>query len=130
MILLGHKFIQSESLYHVTSIDAILNTPPSCTLFLNFKEENLDIITHAQNNNVPFALKVLNVTEVIYASSLGAKYIVLEKTLAKTAQEVAENYLFDAKILVEIQKDDEIEEMALLNIDGAIYPQAIIKINS
>jgi hypothetical protein len=126
VILLGHKFIQSESLYHVTSIDAIVNTPPSCTLFLNFKEENLDIISHAQNNNVTFALKVANITEVIYASSLGAKYIVVEKALAKTAQDIAENYLFDAKILVEIQKDEEIEGMALLNIDGVIYPQAII----
>jgi hypothetical protein len=50
--------------------------------------------------------------------------------LAKTAQNVAENYLFDAKILVLIEKEDEIEELALLGVDGVVFSNTIIKINS
>jgi hypothetical protein len=130
MILLGHHFIKSETLYHVTDVDAIFKTPPSSTLYIEFSETNLDIINHAHENSVPFALQVQTITELIYASSLEAKYIVVEKKLAKTAQEVAENYLFDAKILVKIHNDSEIEEMAFLSIDGVIYPNAIVKILS
>jgi hypothetical protein len=130
MILLGHKFLEAESLYHVRDIDAIMHTPPSATLYLEFSEENLDIIEHARANGVAFSLGASSITELIYASSLGAKYVLLNKSLAKIAQEIAETYLFDTKILVHIEKDKEIEEMALLGIDGVIYPNAIIKINS
>jgi hypothetical protein len=130
MILLGHKFIPSESLYHVEDIDAIEHTPPSSTLYLEFSQERLDIINHARVNNINFTLKVKNIKELIYASSLGAKYIIVPKNMAKTAQDIAENYLFDAKILVHTDDDKEIEEMALLGIDGLIYPNTIVKVNS
>jgi hypothetical protein len=130
MILLGHRFIQSKSLYHVEDIDAIEHTPPSSTLYLEFSQERLDIMNHARINNIAFALKINNIKELIYASSLEAKYVIVPKNMAKTAQDIAESYLFDTKILVHIDSDEEIEEMALLGIDGLIYPNAIVKVNS
>ena len=130
MLLFGHKFIPSESLYHTPNIESITNTPPSSIIYLDFSEENLDIIEHANSNQIEFALNVQDVTELIYASALGAKYILVSREIAKTAQDIAENYLFDAKILVHMTETDEIEEMALLGIDGVIFSNAIIKINS
>ena len=130
MLLFGHRFIASESLYHVQSIESISNTPPSSIIYLEFSEENLDIIEHANSNQIEFALNIQDITELIYASALGAKYILVSREMAKTAQDIAENYLFDAKILVHITDTDEIEEMALLGIDGVIFSNAIIKINS
>jgi len=130
MLLFGHRFIESENFYHITSREAIKNTPPSSTLFLEFSETNLDLINYAFKNSVSFALSINNVRELIYASSLNAKFIVVDKELAKTAQSIAENYLFDAKILVTLEDEDEIEEMAMLGLDGAIFSNAIIKINS
>jgi len=130
MIFFGHKFIKNESFYHIFDIDSILHTPPSSTVYLEFKEENLDIISHANLNNINLALKISTITELMYASALDAKYIVLSKEMAKNAQNIAENYLFDAKILVSIENDSEIEELATLGVDGVIYPNAIIKINS
>ena len=91
---------------------------------------NLDIINHAALNSMPIAIYAQNITHVVYASSLNASYIVVPRDLAKSAQNVAENYLFDAKILVLIEEEDEIEELALLGVDGTIFPNAIIKINS
>lgn len=128
MLLFGHRFIPSQSFYHISDIDSIIETPPSSTLYLKFSEENLDIITYMQENHLLFALSIKNITELIYASSLGASYIILDKELAKTAQKIAETYLFDAKILAVIEEEDEIEELALLGIDGAIFSNAIIKI--
>lgn len=130
MYLFGHRFIKSSSLYHVLSIDAIENTPPSSTLYLEFSEENLDIIQHMQLNQLPFALGVQNITQIIYASALNASYIVVTRELAKSAQEIANNYLFDAKILVHVEDENAIEELALIGVDGVIFSNAIIKVNS
>jgi len=130
MIFFGHRFIQSHCFYHIQSIEAIDNTPPSSTIFLEFSEKNLDIISFASKNTIPMALHVKNITELLYASSFDALYIVVEKELAKTAQNIAQDYLFDAKILVFVTQEDEIEELGLLGVDGVIFPNAIIKINS
>lgn len=130
MIFFGHRFLKNETLYHVFDIDSILHTPPSSTIYVEFDEKNLDIINHAVLNSVKIAIFAKNITEVLYASSLGASFIVVEKELAKSAQNIAENYLFDAKILALTEDEDEIEELALLGVDGAIFFNAIIKISS
>ncbi len=130
MLIFGHRFIDSKSFYHVPNIDAISNTPSNSTIYLDFSEDNLEIINYATSNEVILALGALNVTEVIYASALDASFIVVPKELAKIAQNIANNYLFDAKILVHISEEDEIEELTILGVDGVIFSNAIIKINS
>jgi len=127
MLLFGHRFIPSESFYHITTIDAISKTPPSSKVFLEFSEDNLDIIQHLTKNSVKFVLSVENIRELIYASSLEASYILVQKEIAKSAQNIAESYLFDAKILVSLEDEDQIEEMAMLNLDGVLFPSAIIR---
>jgi hypothetical protein len=79
---------------------------------------------------MPTAIYVKNLTEVLYASSLGASYIVVEEALAKSAQNLADNYLFDAKILALIESESAIEELALLGVDGVVFCDAIVKITS
>lgn len=128
MIFFGHRFIESENFYHINSIEAIDNTPPSSTIFLEFSEENLDIITFASQNSVPMALHVRNITELLYASSLGALFIIVEKELAKSAHDIAQNYLFDAKVLVFVTDESEIEELGLFGVDGVIFPNTIINL--
>jgi len=128
MLLFGHRFIQSKSFYHISNIDAITDTPPSSTIYFEFSEENLDIINHANLNHISMALRVNTIQELIYASSLNANYMIIDKEMAKSAHNIAQNYLFDAKVLVKISEDEEIEEMATLGVDGVIYSSAIIKV--
>jgi len=130
MLFFGHRFIESQKFYHVFDIDTITTTPPSSTIYVEFDEANLDIINYLQQNSIKFALKVHNVTQLTYASALNAAYIVVEPALAKTAQKIAENYLFDAKILAHIEEEEEIEELALLGIDGVIFPSAVVRVTS
>ena len=130
MLFFGHRFLKSQNFYHINSIEAILNTPSSSFIYLEFSEENLDIIQHLNENNITYALSISNITELMYASSLNADYIIVEKELAKSAQNIAESYLFDAKILIATNEENDIEELALLGVDGLIFPSAIIKINS
>jgi len=46
--------------------------------------------------------------------------------LASKLQKIAENYLFDAKILVPISNESEMEIVAEAGIDGVIFQDAII----
>jgi len=130
LIIIGHRFIPSQSIYHVANIDAINKTPPASTLYLEFDEENLETINHARDNNLSFALGVKSITQAVYASSLGASFILVDKELAHSVQKLANEYLYDAKVLVHIQKEEEIESFALSGIDGVIFSNAIIKISS
>ena len=130
MYIFGHRFIDSISFYHIPNTDAIKNTPSNSTIYLDFDEDNLETISHIVNNEIKLALGVKNITEIIYASALDASFIIVPKELAKIAQNLANNYLFDAKILTHIDDENEIEELAILGIDGVIFSNAIIKINS
>lgn len=130
MLIFGHRFISSNSFYHISNIEDISHTPPSSTIYLAFEECNLDIINHANENDVNMALSVKSIKQLMYASSLNARYIIVDKEMAKTAQNIAENYLFDAKILVKIESEDEIEEIAILGIDGVLLSNAVVKITS
>ena len=127
MIIIGHRFIPSENFYHVTNIDAIKKTPPSSCVYLDFSEENLETIKHANNNDICLALGVKDITELLYASNLGASYILVHSEFAPLAQNLANEYLLDAKILALIEDENEIEELALASIDGVILKNAIIK---
>ncbi|MEA1956558.1 MAG: hypothetical protein U9N02_08710 [Campylobacterota bacterium] len=130
MLIFGHRFIQSDDFYHIQSIEAVLKSPPSSTIYLDFEEDNLDIINHLKDHEIQFAINVKNIREVIYASSLDASYIVIEQKLSKSANDIANNYLFDAKILVHISHEEEIEKLAIIGVDGVIFTNSIIKINS
>jgi len=130
MLLFGHRFIESEKFYHINDVASINNTPPSSTLFLDFSEENLDVIQHFNENDLSFVLRIQNITELIYANALNADFIAVDKDLAKSAQNIAESYLFDAKILVLSSDESDIEELALLGVDGLLCATAIIKISS
>ncbi len=130
MLLFGHPYIDFEPFYHIDEIDEIEHTPANSTLFIHFRESNLDIIQHMRQNSLTFALEAATLSEVVYAHNLGAKYIIVKEALAKSAQNVAENYLFDAKILCRLTKEETLDEKISEGIDGVIYPQAIIKISN
>jgi len=128
MLLFGHKYIKAENFYHISSIDDVVKTPPNSIIYLIFDERNLDIIEYLNQNNILFALHVKNISELIFAYNLQASYITVDIDFAKTAQDIAENYLFDAKILTHIKYDEDIQTVAKLGIDGALFPTAIVKV--
>lgn len=130
MILFGHRFIKSESFYYIQSISSVVKTPANSFVYVQFSEKNLDIIDHLLKNGVRFAVNVQNITEIIYANALGASYICVPFKLAQDAQKIANEYLFDAKVLAHITEEEEIEELAYQGVDGALFPKAIIKISS
>jgi len=118
MILIGDKDIPYEKLEQINSIEDIRNTQPNATLIFDF---NIEILKYIQLNDLKSAVKVKSIKEVIYASSLCAFYIIPTKDILDKTQKIAENYMFDSKILAIIESSNEIESVALREIDGVIY---------
>lgn len=125
MIIVGHKYFQSESFYKIHSLEDIKKTPSNATVFIDFEEKNFyDLILNCNKNDVKFALGVSTIKQSVFAHNFKATFLILEKKIAKDVQKIAEEYLFDAKILAKIEDEEEIEELALLGIDGVVFPQA------
>ena len=61
---------------------------------------------------------------VVFASGSGSNF----QTIVDKLQKIAENYLFDAKILALIDFEEEINKMCEIGVDGVIYG-SILKFN-
>lgn len=118
MILIGDKIVPYEDISNIDSIENIKDTKANSTIIFRYNEE---ILSYSFTNTLSSAVIVTSIKEAIYANSLNAKYIICEKNLATKLQKIAENYMFDSKVLAIISSNDEFEEIALAEIDGIIY---------
>lgn len=122
MIILGDELIPYENICKVKEITDINNTQSNSTLLFDY---DLDLIKYCQDNSLNSAIVVNDIKELIYASQFDVKYLICNKDFVISAQKIAENYMFDSKILVTINNSDEIVWVAQNEIDGAIYSNLI-----
>lgn len=130
MLLFGHPYIPSLPFYHIDSIEALRHTPSNSVVTLFLTPKNLDIIEHLRQNSVRFALHIETAVDAVIAENLGASYLIVLPKYAVTVQKVAEHYLFDAKVLGYIENVNHLDELVDMRLDGAVFSDAIIKINS
>ncbi|MEA3315009.1 MAG: hypothetical protein U9Q30_04065 [Campylobacterota bacterium] len=118
MIIIGDEYIPFETIENIKTIEDIKSTKPNSTLIFNF---NKDIMVYCINNSIEYAVKVNSIVEIIYANGLEAKYILPNNSILEISQKLADSYMFDSKILATISKIEEIEDIAIKEIDGVIY---------
>ncbi|RXK14327.1 hypothetical protein CP965_02455 [Halarcobacter mediterraneus] len=123
MILIGDKIIPYEELSFVDSIADIEHTLANSTIIFSYDE---NLLLYCSKNSLNFAVIVNSIKEAIYCNALNSKYIICEKKLAKTIQKLADNYIFDSRVLAIIDDNTEIEKIALNEIDGVIYSSLLI----
>jgi uncharacterized protein YaiL (DUF2058 family) len=123
MIIIGDNNIAYDDIKRINTIEDISFTQPNSTIIFNF---NFKILKYTQQNDINSAVIVNTIKDVIYVHNLDAKYIVVNKNIAKQVQKIADNYMFDSKILVAIQDENELEQMAIDEIDGVIYLNRIL----
>lgn len=80
---------------------------------------------YCAKEKVVFALHVKHIKELMLANALGASYFVVDKALAANAQKIADDYLFDGKILLLSHDESEIEFAASHGIDGILFEAGI-----
>jgi hypothetical protein len=117
MILLGKTKFTYEELIWIECYDDILNTKANSTVHFNYNEE---LMRYCQLNNICYAVYIKTINELIYSNILNAKYIIVKKSMAKQVQEIADNYMYDAKIIVKIKSTNQLEWVVSNTIDGAI----------
>lgn len=122
MILIGHDLIAHKPFYAIETIEQIAQTPSNASLVFHFEAK---LSAYCQKNELVFALHVKNIQELILGNALGASYFIVDKSLAINAQKVADDYLFDGKVLLLASDENEIEFVAFNAIDGIIFEKGI-----
>jgi len=123
MKIFGHPWIESEAFFLVSNSEEIKNTAPNSTLRIeNF---NIELLHYCDKNGLAYMVVVSDIKEAIFANLLHAKYLLCYKSLAKELMPIAQNYLFDAQVVALISEEQEIEEMARVNVDGVLFSTLI-----
>ncbi|RLA69290.1 MAG: hypothetical protein DRG09_06120 [Epsilonproteobacteria bacterium] len=125
MIIIGHPWIKSNRFLKVFSIKCIEESQPGDIVLLEPLVDSHNYAIHCQNNNIPFAVVVSTLTDALFANALGAKYIICEEDDALMIQPLANEYLFDTRLLVLIHTEKEICKIARGKVDGVLFAEAI-----
>ncbi len=123
MIIIGDKYISCDTIKIISSVEDIKTTKPNSVVIFNFNKE---LMSYCMVNNIQYGIKVADIKESIYANSLNARYILPNNNQLNEIQKVAENYMFDSKIIATITNEDEINSLALKEIDGVIFKEFLI----
>ncbi|PHR56390.1 MAG: hypothetical protein COA44_08520 [Arcobacter sp.] len=129
MLIFGHPHIENEKFYHVSSIEAITHTPSNSVLLFDYNSEVFDLISHARENTLEFAVNISSLKDALFAENLDAKYLLSSYENASVVQRAADTYMFDAKVLVHVEDESKMEDLAQHGIDGVIFAEAIIKVS-
>ena len=122
MIIAGHKDLDNFDIQIIKNINDIKKTKSNSIVAFRY---DLELLKYCKNNNIKSLVVINNIKEAIFSNNLEATFIVTQNK-AEQIQKIAENYMFDSKILQPIKTDDEVEDVALKGIDGVIY-ETIIK---
>jgi len=125
MIVIGHSWIKSQKLRKVFSIEDIKNAPAEDVVLLEPLVDSHTFAQYCQENSIAYAVVTNTLDDAVFANALGAKYMICEEDIALMIQPIAQEYLFDARILVLIHNEKEIAKIARGGIDGVVFSEAI-----
>ena len=125
MIIIGHPWIKSNRFCKVFSVKGIEKSQTDDIVLLGPLVDSHELAVHCQENSVPYAVVVNTLDDALFANALGAKYIICEEDDALMIEPIANEYLFDTRILVLIHSEKEISKIARGGIDGVIFADAI-----
>ena len=117
MVILGDDYFCDENMFKIENEEDIKNTPPNSCVYLESFSKSLCL--HLKENDIAYACFSSVVSDVLILEKLNAKYIICDDNIAKRCQEMADNYLFDAKIIMKAKSLKRIEYIAGLGLDGA-----------
>jgi hypothetical protein len=128
MLIFGHPWVESSRFVKVFSVEEIERSAPGDVLLLEPLNVSIELVKHCRAHELPFAVTVSSIREPIFANALDAAYIIAEHEQAISIQKIADEYLFDTRVLVLIENEKRIETMARFSIDGVIFPAAIVQV--
>jgi len=125
MIIFGHPWIESYRFCKVFSEEDIKKSKANDIVLLEPLVDSVELVKYCQNNNIAYAITVNSLKEALFANALNAAYIICKEEEALLIQPIAQEYLFDSKVLVLIHDEKEIVKIARSGIDGVLFVEAI-----
>jgi hypothetical protein len=125
MIVVGHPWIKSPVFCKVFSVEDIKNSKADDIVLLEPLVDSHNYAQYCKDNSIAYAIVVNTLDDAIFANALGANYMICEEDAALMIQPMAQEYLFDTRILVLIHNNKDISKIARGGIDGVIFAEAI-----
>lgn len=125
MIIIGHPWIESSRFCKVFSQEDVKSTEVDDIVLLEPLVDSVELAKYCQRNDIPYAVTVNTLNEAIFANALDANFIICEEDDASVIQPIAQEYLFDTKILVLVHDEKDMTKVARAGIDGIIFAEAI-----
>ncbi len=118
-MLILEKPFSNEEFYEVNTLEDIKNSPNNATLIFKYCDSSIELYNFCKINNIPYAVHIFNIKELIFCANLGAKYVFCDTIKqAKHFQKIVDNYLLDTKIVLLTDSLDKIEEASKYTIDA------------
>lgn len=122
MQVIGHPLIPSKQFVHIQTSKDIDSVLANCVVWWEASQDpDLSLAKFCQENKIQYAVQVSHLKELIFFSHLGAKYLITSTQKAQQFQSIIKEYLLDCLLLCIIEDENEIEELAMLGIDGVIF---------
>ena len=125
MLIIGHPWVQSPKFHKVFSLEALKKSRADEIVLLQALADSHTLAQYCQDNGIAYAVETTSLDDALFANALGAKYMLCEEDIASTIQPIAQEYLFDTRILVPIENEKKIAKIAKSGIDGVIFAEAI-----
>jgi len=125
MIIIGHPWVKGHRFCRVFSVGDIEKSESNNTVLLEPLVDSVELAKYCQENGIAYAVTVNSLKEALFANALEATYIICKEEEALLIQPIAQEYLFDTKVLVLIHEDKELVKIARSGIDGVLFVEAI-----
>ncbi len=122
MLVFGYKNIRHLPFFEIISYDDLKDTFSNSVAVFDF---DVELIDKCRKNSVKCAVKVKKIKDLIFCNALECDFVIVDKSFSDTAQKLANEYLFDTKIIQTIINDNEFEDAALRGIDAVILKDSI-----
>lgn len=120
MQIIGHELIKFKPFYMIKNLENLSQKKEN--IIFDFDKE---FIKKSQNLNLEFSIICKNEVEILLSNSCKAKFIIVKKEFSKKAMKLANSYLFDSKIAIIIENENEILQASEDEIDCVIFNTAI-----
>jgi hypothetical protein len=127
MLIFGHPWIESPRFMKIFSIEEIEKIQADEIVLLEPLNVSIDIAKYCKANDISFSITVNNIRDAVFANALKANYILCQHEQAIIIQKIADDYIFDTKILVVIEDEKSIDNIVRFGIDGVIFSKAIVQ---
>lgn len=115
MLIFGDIFNDGLPFYEIISAEDLKNTPSNSTVLFDYDEK---LAKYCKDNSISYAMRVETIKELVYANALECAFALVDKEFSKTAQDIANEYMFDMKIILPVTNVEELEWAAMNGIDG------------